>query len=78
MPGAFLMVELSPEARARSVEANYIHWGGLGLLFSLGDEVTASVLAQTKANSLAPVDTAHFAAASVAQMALAMSSDGGR
>jgi sugar/nucleoside kinase (ribokinase family) len=50
MPGAFLMLELDDNRRQRLVNADHIHWGGVGLLFNLDGDVGAELLAEAKNN----------------------------
>lgn len=48
MPGAFLMLEPTDIIRERIINADHIHWGGVGLLFNLDGEVAAELLAKAK------------------------------
>lgn len=50
MPGAFLMMEISDQARERIVNADHVHLGGIGLLLNLDGPVAAELLAQASAN----------------------------
>ena len=50
MPGAFLLMEVSDEARRRIVHADHLHWGGIGLLFNLDGDAGAEILAEARAN----------------------------
>ncbi|QFU75456.1 hypothetical protein EY643_07185 [Halioglobus maricola] len=49
-PGAFLLMDISAEARARIVNADHVHWGGIGLLFNYDGPAGAEILAEAKAN----------------------------
>ncbi len=48
MPGAFLMLEPTEEVRARIVSADYLHWGGVGMLFNMDGEVAANLLSEAR------------------------------
>jgi sugar/nucleoside kinase (ribokinase family) len=50
MAGACLMLEIDAQARERIVNADHLHWGGIGLLFNLDGEVAAGILAEARAN----------------------------
>lgn len=50
MPGAFLLMEINDQARQRIVNADHVHWGGIGLLLSLDGEVAAGILAEARQN----------------------------
>lgn len=50
MPGAFLLMEISETARERIVNADHVHWGGIGLLFNYDGAAGAEILAQARAN----------------------------
>lgn len=50
MPGACLMLELDAAKRERLVNADHIHWGGIGLLFNLDGEIGSDLLQEAKAN----------------------------
>ena len=50
MPGAFLLMEVNDEARQRIVNADHVHWGGIGLLFNLDGPAGAEVLAEARSN----------------------------
>lgn len=50
MPGAFLLLEISDQARQRIVNADHVHLGGIGLLFNLDGEAAANLLAEARAN----------------------------
>ena len=50
MPGAFLLLEISDTARERVINADHLHWGGIGLLFNYDGPAGADILAQARAN----------------------------
>ena len=50
MPGAFLLREVQEAARDRIVNADHLHWGGIGLLFNLDGATGAGILEQARAN----------------------------
>lgn len=50
MPGAFLLMEIGDEARERIVNADHVHWGGIGLLFNYDGPAGAEILAEARAN----------------------------
>lgn len=50
MPGAFLLMEISAAARERIVNADHVHWGGIGLLFNYDGPAGAEILAEARAN----------------------------
>ncbi|NCF17710.1 MAG: hypothetical protein GWP63_05665 [Haliea sp.] len=50
MPGAFLLMEVQEAARQRIVNADHVHWGGIGLLFNLDGATGAGILEQARAN----------------------------
>jgi sugar/nucleoside kinase (ribokinase family) len=50
MPGAFLLMEVQEAARQRIVNADHVHWGGIGLLFKLDGATGAGILEQARAN----------------------------
>ena len=63
MPGAFLLLEATDEARRAIVNADHLHWGGIGLLLNLDGDVAAGLLrdardngATTTADLIAPGD----------------------
>jgi sugar/nucleoside kinase (ribokinase family) len=49
MPGACLMLEPSAAGRAAIVAADFVHWGGIGLLFNFDGEVAAGIMAEARA-----------------------------
>jgi len=48
MPGAFMMLEPTEQLREAIINADHIHWGGVGLLFNLDGEIGAEILAEAK------------------------------
>jgi sugar/nucleoside kinase (ribokinase family) len=50
MPGAFLLMEIGEAARERIVNADHVHWGGIGLLFNYDGPAGAEILAEARAN----------------------------
>lgn len=48
MPGAFLLMEVAEEARQRIINADHVHWGGIGLLFNLDGPAGADILAEAR------------------------------
>jgi sugar/nucleoside kinase (ribokinase family) len=50
MPGAFLLLEPTDEAKAAIAAADHIHWGGIGLLFNFDGEVAAGIMAAARVN----------------------------
>lgn len=50
MPGAFLLMEINPAARERIINADHVHWGGIGLLFNYDGPAGAELLAEARAN----------------------------
>lgn len=50
MPGAFLLMEISEQAREHIVNADHVHWGGIGLLFNYDGPAGAEILAEARAN----------------------------
>lgn len=50
MPGAFLLMEIGAAARQRIVNADHVHWGGIGLLFNYDGPAGAEILAEARAN----------------------------
>lgn len=50
MPGAFLLMEINEAARQRIVNADHVHWGGIGLLFNYDGPAGAEILAEARAN----------------------------
>jgi sugar/nucleoside kinase (ribokinase family) len=50
MPGAFLLMEIGEQARQRIVNADHLHWGGIGLLFNYDGPAGADILAEARAN----------------------------
>jgi len=50
MLGAFLMLKENEAMRARIVNADHVHWGGVGLLLHLDAEIGASILAEARQN----------------------------
>lgn len=50
MPGAFLLMEINQQARERIVNADHVHWGGIGLLFNYDGPAGAEILAEARAN----------------------------
>lgn len=49
MPGAFLLLEPTPDMIQAIVDADFVHWGGVGLLFNIDGEKAATILRQAKA-----------------------------
>ena len=50
MPGAFLLMEINQTARERIINADHVHWGGIGLLFNYDGSAGAQLLAEARAN----------------------------
>ena len=50
MPGAFLLLEPTPDVVSAIVQADFVHWGGVGMLLNIEGEKAASILQEARSN----------------------------